>query len=431
MNQKKTKALIGLLALFSLASCTVRGKRETPAAGDSTGTSCPADGTSGNKEEEWTVIEAGADPYAAVLEGLDKSKAEHTGYSSDAHTEDQGDGYYDTTDGWAYGWAMYTVASWGNAAYGVAVKMKFDENHLFKDIKVGAPAEGYTDFSSSYADGSIMKIGNKIYTQEYCKRLEKDIMGALFGMPAYDIMAAFAGLHMDDTGSEGMEKWIVREDETYDLLGTGATQTDTRLQKAMYHASLAYCVDNYNALDPFYNEGNYLITDDTKVKEATAMMEVASDEAETTLKAHGIKTSDTTYVGFGAYQVPAWYSYYGAGIELTVDSAKKITSVKLGYPFAVVGAWHNFTPSYIQTNPQAFADYVANCKNSVEELLLNQTVNNDLVNKVDNTTMVIPKNGKEGGSQSAEEKFVTTAGGTQTNSRLNLAILGALNAILA
>ena len=117
---------------------------------------------------------------------------------------------------------------------------------------------------------------------------------------------------------------------------------------------------------------------------------------------------------------------------VNVDTDNKIQEITLGYPVDVGSTWHNFTPSYIATNPTAYWNYVTNIEGNVEGLLLDQTVNQELINKVNKASMVIPENGKEGGSQSIEgaQDFVEAAGATQSSARMNMAISAVLTEIL-
>lgn len=421
----KLNKMLVCLALVGLGatSCTPRNRANGGICGGST-----AGSTTGAGDNTGAGLKFDTkDPYSGVLSGLDKTKAPKD-YSGNISYE----GYVGDDD-YCYGWEDYTVEAWGGAKYGVAVKLKFNEIGAVEDLEIGAPEEGYTNFSSNYGDGSIAAIGQEIYLTKYLKSEKANVLAAIKGKSAAELMHAFAGLKCDDTGSEGMDKWTTCKDEAYNFMGTGATQTNTRLQLAIAHACIAYVnsAEGYNAYDPFYNNGRYLITEETQVATAKAMMEVAG-EAEKAITGHAIKTSEYQYVGFAAYQVPAWYSYYGAGVRLTVNEEKTIVAADLGYPFDVQSAWHNFTPSYIQTNPSAYFDYVMNSQDRIDDLLIGKTVNSELLQKVNAATMVIPANGKEGGSQDAKNatQFVTEGGATQTNARINLAITAALTEIL-
>ena len=423
MKLNKLLVLVSLVGLGA-TSCTPRSRSVSGICGG-TSTTNSSTATGGDTNTSTGLGFDTTDPYTGVLEGLDTNKAA-VDYSKTVLYK----GYAtDDNDKVCYGWEDYTVESWGGAKYGVAVKLTFDDNGKIEDVVIGAPGEGYSNFSSSYADST----GKKIYLTKYLASERANVLAVIKGKTAYELIKAFNGLKCDDSGSEGMTKWKVSEDETYDFMGTGATQTDTRLQIAIKNACLAFVntETGYNAYDPLYNGGNYLLTDDTLAEQAKALSETAeSADADTAVSGHCVKVDETTYVGFAAYSVPAWWSFYGAGVEIKVDSSKKITGVKLGYPYRVSGTWHNFTPSYIKTNPAAYYAYVTETTKNVESFLINKTVDSTLLSKVSSATLSI-RNG-EGGGQSIDNatKFVTEAGASQTNARLNLAIAGALTEIL-
>lgn len=417
----KLNKLLVCLALVGLGatSCTPRNRSNGGICGGGSNAGGSNAGESGAGVKFDTT-----DPYKGVLEGLDTSKS-NKDYSGNILKG------YVASDNVCYGWTDYVVESWGGAKYGVAVKLTFNEVGLVDDIEIGAPAEGYTNFSSNYGDGSIASVGQEIYLTKYLKSERANVLAVIKGKSAPELLSAFGGLKCDDSGAEGMDKWKVRSDDTYDFMGTGATQTDTRLQTAIFNACNAYVssTNGYSKYDPFYNDGEYLLPDE--MADEIKPLIIASSDTEQTITGHSVKLSDNLYVGFAAYQ--AWGAYYGAGISVVVDPDKKIQDVSLGYPVNVgkEGAWHNFTPSYIVTNPTAYWNYVLNFEKNVENLLLDQTVNQDLINKVNKASMVIPPSGKEGGNQSIDaQDFAEAAGATQSSARMNMAISAVLSEIL-
>lgn len=423
MKMRKILASLMLIGLGA-TSCTPRNRANGGICGGTSGNSTNSTAGTSNTGIGFDT----KDPYSGVLTGLDTSKA-----AKDYSKKVLYKGYATEDPKICYGWEDYTVEKWGGAKYGVAVKLTFNDKGLVDDIEIGAPGEGYTNFSAKYGDGSLSKDGQKIYLTKYLASEKANILSVIKGRPAYELIKAFDGLKCDNTGSEGMDKWKVSEDSTFAFLGAGATQTDTRLQIAIYNACLAFVNTSfgYKAYDPLENGGKFLITDETLVNTAKGMMNTAaSADADTTVTANGLKVSDGHFVGFAAYYIPQWYSTYGAGIEISVGSDNKIDGVTLGYPFAIKGDWHNYTPSYIKTNPTAYYNYITETEKDVKAYLLGKEVNQALLDGVKNATLTV-RNG-EGGSQSLgdAQKFVDMAGATQTNARLNMAIAGALKEAL-
>lgn len=415
----KMRKLLASLMLIGLGatSCTPRNRVNGGICGGTTNSS-----TGSNAGNTQTGIGFDTkDPYSGVLTGLDTSKANKSFK-----------GYVTEDPKVCYGWEDYTVESWHGAKYGVAVKLTFNDKGLIDDIEIGAPGEGYTNFSSQYGDGSIIKDGQRIYLTKYLASEKANILSVIKGRPAYELIKAFDGLKCDDSGSEGMDKWKVSNDSTFAFLGAGATQTDTRLQIAIYNACLAFVNNDfgYKTYDPFENGGKFLITDEAQVAEAKSKMLTGSNEVNTPVTANGFKVADGHFVGFAAYK--SWGSPYGAGIEISVGADKKVNSVTLGYPYALDSdskPWHNFTPSYIKSSALSYYNYVTETEKNVKAYLLGKEVNQTLLDGVNKATMSIGKDSKE--NLAGNQNFLDIkTGATQTNVRLNMAIAGALKEAL-
>ena len=134
MKKIKLLTFLSLLSAVTLVGCS---KTEQPTVTPSTPDSVtPSAGSS--------VKDISPDPYASVLEGLDKKKDVY----SDAYrgTRTYLGGYTESVKGTkvAYGWIQYDQA-WGSSksTYGVAVKLTITADGKIKDIKLGAPEEGF------------------------------------------------------------------------------------------------------------------------------------------------------------------------------------------------------------------------------------------------------------------------------------------------
>lgn len=390
MKSKNFVAAFLLIAALGVTSCTPRNRVSTDST-SSSGNSSQTSETTDSSSSTGTVT-LPDNPYSTVLEGLDQEKANTYITATDL----SGSGYVDGD--YAYGWCQYSVEAWGGATYGAAVRIQFNEDHAVTNVEIGASSESATFFTSSYASGngyeSYMKM---VYS------LNAQVNLAIRGLTPMEILTAFEGLKIDDTGGEGMSNWTTCEDEDYAFIGTGATQTDTRIQKAIYNATVAYCMDSsFNTdADPFWNSFA------TELGNPTSTSEHVND---------AVKTSDGA---IGYYLYNSWGSDYGAAVKLTVDSNNVITSYTLGKP---TEASHNFTPMYIGSNPSAYLDYL-NINAALTPLLVGKTCNAELADSF--------------AASYADSSFTVSgtnyisAGATQSCARTNMSIVAAIEAILA
>ncbi len=381
MTKNKTLLTIALASLMGLAGCSVRGNSSVA------GTSTPASSVSSAVDIQ--------DPYAAVLAGIDLTKA-----TNDTTEGAIANGYAE--ENVAYGWVSYTAYGSG---YGVAVKLTFADQKI-TDIAIGAPASNVHNFTPSYATGN----GAAAYAT-YKANFLTNVKAAVKTKDPIIVANALKDAVADPTKGEYGTFTPV---DDYKFVGTGASQTDSRTNVAIYQACKAYVIANEASYDPFTTVFS-AITVDTDTIPSTGVV-----------NGNGFKDTADNKIAYGyTIYTNQYKSNYAAAVKITTDSASKITAVELGLPLA--GA-HNFTPMYLaKAGFNAFIDYSLNIQKVVNTTFVGKTVD-QAVTAIGTPAIDLTS---QYGTFTPSVDFVVTTGATQTDARTGLAIFAALNALKA
>ena len=380
------KSLFAALSVIALlGGCKAKESSVAPASA--------AESTSAVASVETSSAEFVADPYDAVIEGLDKSKA-------GAYTSGNLNGYAEGSV--AYGWCEYTVEAW-YSTYGCAVKITFDEDNKVTDVVLGQATEGAHNFTASYAKAA----GADAYANYLANSLA-NIKAALVGKDALDLAHALSGAKVrvaDDYATTYDADFIAVDG--FKFAGAGATQTDARTDVALLNALSAYVKEHIADYEPY--SGTF------------AELEIAdSDIAADGTVLYGAWASDDnkTFIGYDAYK--SYGSVYGSAVKITIDTEDedKIVSVELGAPIA--GA-RNFTPTYAASHAGIFYNYVHNLKTIVEGKLLGKKISEELISSFEGADVKAFTGAVE----------LLGAGATQTDTRVTAAIWKALTAYQA
>ena len=396
MKKIKLLTFLSLLSAVTLVGCS---KTEQPTVTPSTPDSVtPSSGSS--------VKDISPDPYASVLEGLDKKKDVY----SDAHRETRTylGGYTESVKGTkvAYGWIEYEQ-DWGSSksTYGVAVKLTITADGKIKEIKLGAPEEGVHNFTPYYARTS----GYDIYN-DYIANYEKDLNAAFANK---SVRNAFKSLkdavcqpNLKPTEADSGTYTVSKNDPT---VKAGATQTAARTERAIFAAAAAYLSENNPNAHVFAHVANNLKSSDLPTNND--------------VKTGHRKTTDGSY-GYSRYT--QFHAYYAAAVKIKVKANKVIDHVYLGTPRK--GA-RNFTPWYSLTAPDNFIEFYQ----KGEELLNNALVGKVVTEKLKDQFKAaeIDLGGGEGSHFKPVNGGFLSAGATQTNTRLDLAVAAAREGILS
>lgn len=247
------------------------------------------------------------------------------------------EGHVKNVDG-AYGYTAYS--SWGTV-YGAAVKVETYGNNIIKDIKMGIPSKDAHNYSPSYA------IDNPDGFMDFYKNGHEKIRKLLVGKK---IDAALLEKLNGITYEPGNNNLNVPEDLR--IIGTGSTQTDARLIRALYNA-LQGCLSGEAVAVDAADEVNQPIAGMDFSSKANSYNYTAygaeGPYADMTNCRNGYYDAATkTAYGISRYE-NKWSKgkYYGAAVKMVFDDAGKIASVKIGVPEA---GDVNMTPSYIASN---------------------------------------------------------------------------------
>ena len=395
MKKIKLLTFLSLLSAVTLVGCS---KTEQPTVTPSTPDSVtPSAGSS--------VKDISPDPYASVLEGLDKKKDVY----SDAYrgTRTYLGGYTESVKGTkvAYGWIQYDQA-WGSSksTYGVAVKLTITADGKIKEIKLGAPEEGVHNFTPNYARTS----GYDIYN-DYIANYEKDLNAAFANK---SVRNAFKSLkdavcqpNLKPTEADSGTYTVSKNDPT---VKAGATQTAARTERAIFAAAAAYLSENNPNAHVFAHVANNLKSSDLPT--------------DNDVKTGHRKTTDGSY-GYSRYK---FHAYYAAAVKIKVKANKVIDHVYLGTPRK--GA-RNFTPWYSLTAPDNFIEFYQKGEELLNNALVGKVVTEKLKDQFKAAEIVL-RGGEDSHFNPVNGGFLS-AGATQTNTRLDLAVAAAREGILS
>jgi hypothetical protein len=386
--KKNLFAALTLVATFGLGSCSLR-ESSSVSSSTSTSSSTPSAIVSSSTSSF-------SDPLAVTISGLDLTKAtNHTVTNNGVTTPDASslsNGYVDGAN--AYGWVEYTAYG---SKYGVAIKLTVVDNKI-ANIVIGVPEDGVHNFTPMYAEST-----GASEAKTYLATFVTNVNAALMNKSVLEIASAFKNAAVDPDASTFTPVSDGR------FVGAGATQTDSRTDVAVFEACYAYVIKNSDSFDPFHT----VFTDITGI-------DTANIPTTGAITGSGLRKGATTVYGWSIYS--AYSSSYAAALKLTVDSSAVITAVELGLPIA--GA-HNFTPRYIMTGIDTFYKYCSTAQSTLNAALVGKTINAALATTYG--TAVIDLTAK---TFTPAVTFIG-AGATQTDSRINLAILGAINTFLA
>lgn len=397
MKKNKLLTFLSLLSAMTLVGCT---NTEQP-----TNPSTPSVPTSSSTNTNNNVKEIAPDPYASVLEGLNKTKDRFRDQYRSTHT--YLGGYTETVSGVkvAYGWIEYTQ-NWGTStsSYGVAVKLTITADGKVKSIKLGAPDKNVHNFTPYYA----RTTGYEIY-QDYIANYEKDLNAAFANKSVRNIFKSLKDAVCDPkltpTEADSGTYTASKNDKT---VKTGATQTAARTERALYAAAAAYLNENNPNSHTFAHVANHLTADHP-----------TGNENKTGFR----KTTDGSY-GYSRYQ--QYNSYYGAAVKIKVKANNVIDHVYVGTPRKKA---HNFTPWYSLVDPDNFIQFYQQAEELLNNALAGKVVTKELRNKF--ASAKINLTGGEGAVRvPSENGHFLNAGATQTNTRLDLAIASARQGIL-
>lgn len=397
MKKNKLLTFLSLLSAMTLVGCT---NTEQP-----TNPSTPSVPTSSSTNTNNNVKEIAPDPYASVLEGLDKKKDIY----SDAYRGNRTylGGYTESVKGTkvAYGWIEYEQ-DWGTSksSYGVAVKLTITADGKVKSIKLGAPDKDVHNFTPYYA----RTTGYEIY-QDYIANYEKDLNAAFANKSVRNIFKSLKDAvcqpNLTPTEADSGTYTVSKNDKT---VKTGATQTAARTERALYAAAAAYLNENNPNSHTFAHVANHLTSADP-----------TGNENKTGFR----KTTDGSY-GYSRYQ--QYNSYYGAAVKIKVKANNVIDHVYVGTPRKKA---HNFTPWYSLVDPDNFIQFYQQAEELLNNALAGKVVTKELRNKF--ASAKINLTGGEGAVRvPSENGHFLNAGATQTNARLDLAIASARQGIL-
>ena len=398
MKKNKLLTFLSLLSAMTLVGCT---NTEQP-----TNPSTPSVPTSSSTNTNNNVKEIAPDPYASVLEGLDKKKDIY----SDAYrgTRTYLGGYTESVKGTkvAYGWIEYEQ-DWGSSKpkYGAAVKLIITADGKIKEIKLGAPDKDVHNFTPYYARTS----GYDIYT-DYIANYEKDLNAAFTNK---SVRNAFKSLkdavcqpNLTPTEADSGTYIVSKNDPT---VKAGATQTAARTERAIFAAAAAYLSENNPNAHVFAHVANNLKSSDLPT--------------DNDVKTGHRKTTDGSY-GYSRYT--QFHAYYAAAVKIKVKANNVIDHVYLGTPRK--GA-RNFTPWYSLTAPDNFIEFYQKGEELLNNALVGKVVTENLRNQFKAAEIVL------GGGEDSHFKPVNggflSAGATQTNTRLDLAVAAAREGILS
>lgn len=124
--------------------------------------------------------------------------------------------------------------------------------------------------------------------------------------------------------------------------------------------------------------------------------------------------------GWAEYTVEEWYSTYGVAVKIAFDDNGKALSVQIGAPTA--GA-HNFTPSYAESMPDVYDEYLNELQNEVNALVVGRNAKDIAFDCCDFTIDPV--------AEKASDQFIPSdndllpAGATQTETRTEAAVFAA------
>lgn len=401
MKKNKLLTFLSLLSAMTLVGCTNTEQPTNPS-----NPSTPSVPTSSSTNTNNNVKEIAPDPYASVLEGLNKTKDRFGDKRRPTHT--YLGGYTETVSGVkvAYGWIEYTQ-NWGTStsSYGVAVKLTITADGKVQSIKLGAPDKDVHNFTPYYA----MTTGYEIY-QDYIANYEKDLNAAFANKSVRNIFKslkdAVCDPNLTPTEADSGIYTVSKNDKT---VKAGATQTAARTERAIYAAAAAYLNENNPNSHTFAHVANRLTSADLPT----------GNENKTGFR----KTTDGSY-GYSRYQ--QYNSYYGAAVKIKVKANKVIDHVYVGTPRKKA---HNFTPWYSLVDPDNFIQFYQQAEELLNNALAGKVVTKELRNKF--ASAKINLTGGEGAVRvPSENGHFLNAGATQTNARLDLAIASARQGIL-
>lgn len=407
MKNKKLMLVASLLSLVSLAGCDVESfcnienlpsSSAPEQGGSSQGTSVATDIYGGvlpglNTEAENKIVLSEITGVASTEGSTQTYSGEIAGYMADDHV--------------AFGWAQYQIQEW-YSTYGAAVKITFDDEGNGLSVSIGVPVEEAHNFTPSYAASAPDAY------EDYLNNLQTNIEKLVIGKNAFDIALSLC----DTTIVPEAEKQFVPADGN--VLGTGATQTETRTEAAVLAAAAAW-VSN----DIFVGE-SYDTEIPTDPINNTVFQEVADHIATQTVPSSGpalsqafkSATEENVYYAYTAYT--SYGSLYGVALKATVED-KKITTLEFGVP---AEGCHNFTPVYATTNFIDYLQYRAHYEDNFRDLVIGKdlsTIFTQAPSITVDTNSFIPN------------LFDSTiyAGETQSYTRGSLALYTLINSILA
>jgi hypothetical protein len=386
MKKKSLFAALSLIATLGLASCSYRSNSST---GTSSAAASSASSVASSSAAVSSVSESSSalanDPYSAVIPGLDLTAGTNAAADSAAN------GYSDAAGSTAFGWVEYTAYG---SKYGCAVKITFADGKAVA-IVIGVPEDGAHNFTPMYAADK----GASEYAT-YVKSLQTNVEAAIVGKSALELANALKDVKVNDSGT-------FTPADGYKFVGTGATQTDSRTDMAIYQACLAYTATHSLQFDPF----------------STVFSAISNPTSPTTgtVTGQGIYASaENALYGWALYN--SWSSDYGAALKLTIDTSSKVTAVALGLPKA--GA-HNYTPKYIIKGGIAtFYTYCTTVKSALETALIGKSIS-ELATAYASCAIDLT-----GSTFTPATRFVGT-GATQTDTRLGIAVEGACQAYVS
>ena len=395
MKNKKLLFVASLLSVMTLASCSVEEFCGTNGNNSSTG-----------GDTSTSTVEVAKDIYGNIIPDLDMDKAEHTfqTISGKAQSEGSTQTYDGEIAGYvegnvAYGWAAYEVQEW-YSHYGAAVKITFSDEGKALSVQIGVPSSEYHNFTPSYAASN-----DKAY-QDYLSNLQTNISNLVVGHSALEIVDAVQDTKINVTDSE---KPFVPGDDS--VLGSGATQTETRTEGAVLAAAGSWLIDH----DPINNN---------TFKQVSDYWTANKDSIPTKGVVNAYVEQDNTdaNVYYSSLIYSQWNNYYGIALKATVDANKKITNLEYGVPLAEA---HNYTPMYADQHISIYLDYLANFEKDLDTFLLNKDLTT--VNFTASPSVNISDNKYTPGIHEDETVY---AGTTQSYARAGVAIQALVNAIL-
>ena len=354
MKNKNLLFAASLLSVVSLAGCTVEEFCGT-------NTNPPIETTPSEGDGGTTAPTVETDIFANVIPGLDRSednKGIHTFQKIEGVAGQEGStqtysgavaGYFDGKNV-AYGWAEYTVKEW-YSTYGVAVKVTFSDDGKALSLQIGAPSEGAHNFTPSYAQT------NPTAYEDYLTNLQANTEKIVLGKTARELVNALKDYKIDVEAEKQADQFIPADGS---ILGTGATQSETRVEAAVYAAAGSWLIDH----DSINN---------TTFEPVSSYWADKKDTITDKAVAHHVSNDGSTYYSSVVYS--SWGNYYGIALKATVQD-KKITALDFGVPFE--GA-HNFTPMYADQNIDLYLNYLDNFEKKFRDHIVNKELTADLV----------------------------------------------------